>query len=85
MGEPKPPVPAGEERFAIESEHLAAIVRSSDDAILSKDRNAIITSWNGAAERLYGWTSKEAVGNSVTIIIPPERRGEELELSLIHI
>jgi PAS domain S-box-containing protein len=80
MGEPKPPVPAGEERVAIESEHLAAIVRSSDDAILSKDRNAIITSWNEAAERLYGWTSDEAVGKSVAIIIPRERRGEELEI-----
>jgi PAS domain S-box-containing protein len=80
MGEPKPPVPAGEERVAIESEHLAAIVRSSDDAILSKDRNAIITSWNVAAERLYGYTAEEAVGQSVAIIIPPDRQGEELEI-----
>ena len=80
MGEPTPPVPAGEERVTIESEHLAAIVRSSDDAILSKDRNAIVTSWNEAAERLYGYTSDEVVGQSVGIIIPPERQGEEFEI-----
>jgi PAS domain S-box-containing protein len=80
MGEPKPPVPAGEERFTIESEHLAAIVRSSDDAILSKDRNAIVTSWNEAAERLYGYSADEMVGQSVSLLIPPERQGEELEI-----
>jgi PAS domain S-box-containing protein len=80
MGEPIPPVPAGEERGAIESEHLAAIVRSSDDAILSKDRNAIVTSWNEAAERLYGYSVDEMVGRSVALLIPPERQGEELEI-----
>ena len=78
MGEPKPPVSAGEERVAVESEHLAAIVRSSDDAILSKDRDAVITSWNDGAERLYGYKAEEAVGRSVALIIPPERQGEEL-------
>jgi PAS domain S-box-containing protein len=80
MGEQIPPSAAGEERVAIESEHLAAIVRSSDDAILSKDRNAIVTSWNEGAERLYGYSREEAVGQSVGILIPPERRGEELEI-----
>ena len=80
MGEPIPPSAAGEERVAIESEHLAAIVRSSDDAILSKDRNATITSWNEGAQRLYGYTPEEAVGQSVAILIPPERRGEEMEI-----
>jgi len=80
MGEPTPPVPAGEERGPLDSEHLAAIVRSSDDAILSKDRNAIITSWNQGAERLYGYTADEMVGQSVALLIPPERQGEELEI-----
>jgi PAS domain S-box-containing protein len=80
MGEPTPPRSAGEERVTIESAHLAAIVRSSDDAILSKDRNAIITSWNAGAQRLYGYTSEEAVGQPVRMIIPPELQGEELEI-----
>ena len=64
----------------VESDHLAAIVRSSDDAILSKDRNAIITSWNDGAERLYGYAAAEVVGKSVSIIIPPDRAGEEVEI-----
>lgn len=80
MGESKPPVPAGEERVATESAHLAAIVRSSDDAILSKDRDAVITSWNAGARRLYGYTAQEVVGKSVAVIIPPERQGEEFEI-----
>ena len=80
MGEPTPPLRAGEERATRDSEHLAAIVRSSDDAILSKDRNAIITSWNLGAERLYGYTAEEVIGQSVALLIPPERQGEELEI-----
>ncbi len=59
---------------------LAAIVESSDDAIISKDVNGIITSWNAAAERIFGFTGTEAVGQSITIIIPPELENEEREI-----
>ena len=55
---------------------LAAIIESSDDAILGKTLEGIITSWNGGAERLYGYTAEEAVGKTVLIIVPPDRRGE---------
>jgi len=57
--------------------HLAAIVESSTDAIVSKDLNAVITSWNQGAERLFGFSAAEAVGKSVTMLIPPDRLDEE--------
>ena len=60
--------------------HLAAIVESSDDAIVSKNLESIILSWNKGAERLFGYTAGEAVGQSITILIPPERRDEEREI-----
>ncbi|HEX3146063.1 MAG TPA: PAS domain S-box protein, partial [Pyrinomonadaceae bacterium] len=56
---------------------LAGIVDSSEDAIVSKSLDGIITSWNHAAERMFGWTSEEAVGKSIVMIIPPEMRDEE--------
>jgi PAS domain S-box-containing protein len=60
--------------------YLAAIVESSDDAILSKDLNGIIQSCNAAAERIFGSTAGELVGQSIRMLIPPERQAEEDEI-----
>jgi PAS domain S-box-containing protein len=59
---------------------LAAIVESSDDAIVSKSLEGIIQSWNAGAERIFGYTSAEAVGQAITLIIPDERRHEEVDI-----
>lgn len=59
---------------------LAAIVENSDDAILSKTLDGIITTWNRGAERLFGYTAAEAVGKPVTLVIPEERHHEEDEI-----
>ncbi|HXO98541.1 MAG TPA: PAS domain-containing sensor histidine kinase, partial [Chthoniobacterales bacterium] len=59
---------------------LAAIVDSSDDAIIGKDLNSIITSWNQGAERIFGYSAEEMIGTSILRLIPPERQGEEEEI-----
>ena len=56
---------------------LAAIVNASDDTIVSKTLNGIITSWNAAAERMFGYSSDEAIGRHISLIIPPSRLQEE--------
>ncbi len=73
----RPHAGAAEEEPAWLQAHLAAIVDSTDDAVMSKDLNGILVSWNGGAERLYGWTGAEAVGRHISFIIPPHRAGEE--------
>ena len=69
-----PPERLNGERAA---EHYAAIIESSDDAILSKDLNGVIMTWNRGAQLLFGYTAEEAVGRPVTILIPVDRHNEE--------
>jgi PAS domain S-box-containing protein len=61
-------------------QHLAAIVESSDDAIVAKDLKGVITNWNRAAQRLFGYTEHEAVGKPITLIIPADRYDEEPQI-----
>ena len=56
---------------------LAAIVESSDDAIISKNLNGVILSWNAGAQRIFGYDAEEVIGRSITILIPPDRQHEE--------
>ena len=63
---------------------LASIIATSEDAIVSKDLNGIVTSWNKGAERMFGYTAAEMIGRSITTIIPLDRHDEELEI-LNHI
>ncbi len=72
----------GAERAA---RRLKAVVESSDDAIITKSLDSIITSWNRAAERMFGYTAEEAIGRSIRMIIPDDRQGEEdTVLTRIH-
>jgi len=66
-----------ERKLRLDAELLAAIVSNSDDAIISKSLDGIITSWNKSAERIFGYTAQEAIGQHITLIIPADRREEE--------
>jgi PAS domain S-box-containing protein len=61
-------------------ERLAAIVDSSDDAIVSKTRDGTISAWNGGAEKIFGYSASEAVGKPMLMLLPPERIDEELDI-----
>ena len=60
--------------------YLAAIVESSDDAIIGKDLNGVITSWNPGATRIFGYSANEAIGRSIKMLIPPDRQNEERQI-----
>lgn len=64
-------------RGELAAQRLVAIVENSDDAIISKDLNGIITSWNAGAERLFGYAAEEAIGDPVTMLVPQEHLDEE--------
>ena len=61
-------------------QHLASIVESTEDAIVSKTPDGIITSWNKGAERVFGYTAEEVVGRSIRTLVPPEAEGELQQL-----
>jgi len=70
-----------EQKKAVEAQRrLAAIVESTDDAIIGKTLDSIVTSWNKGAERLYGYTAKEVIGKPVTILLPPDHWEEEARI-----
>lgn len=62
------------------AQRLAAIVESSEDAIVAKDLNGVITSWNHGAERLFGYSAEEAIGQPITLVIPADRLEEEPQI-----
>lgn len=68
---------AARKRAEITRAHLASIIESSDDAIISKDLEGIVTSWNAGAERIFGYSETEMIGRPVTLLIPPENPDEE--------
>jgi PAS domain S-box-containing protein len=78
------PTPREVEAALRESEQrlrwLASIIESSDDAIVSKNLDGVITSWNRGAERIFGYSASEAIGQPITLVIPQDRQSEEREI-----
>ncbi len=66
--------------FSTASAHLAAIVESSVDAIISKNADGVILSWNQGAERVYGYAAQDVIGKSMTILLPPDKLNEEHDI-----
>jgi PAS domain S-box-containing protein len=71
---------AGVENVEDELSRLAQVVQSTQDAVLSKDLRGIVTSWNPAAERLYGYSESEAIGSHISFLIPADHKDEEKEI-----
>jgi PAS domain S-box-containing protein len=74
------PDAAERERAYEDAQQLASIVDSSDDAIVTKDLNGVITSWNRGAERVFGYAASEVIGKPISILIPPGQENEEPEI-----
>ncbi len=82
LGKPQPPSPTADTEFdsPLQLALLAAIVESSDDAIVSKTLDGRILSWNAGAQHIFGYSPEEALGQSITIIIPPELHAQERDI-----
>jgi PAS domain S-box-containing protein len=61
-------------------QHMTEVVRGTGDAVMSKDLEGVVTLWNEAAERMYGYTAEEAIGRHISFLVPPEHQGEEMEI-----
>src|SRR5271170_7850938 len=78
--DPKKPRVAGLKQTPTAILRLAAIVEYSDDAIIGKDLNSIVTSWNKGAEKIFGYTSAEMIGTSIMRLVPSDRHDEENQM-----